>query len=510
MSGVDQLKPIRRLSPATHGPTQPDSVAVIDIGSNSLRLVMYDAPRRAAHTLLNEKVMCALGRGIEKSGKLNDEGVALAKENLQRFVALARAAGAARIDVLATAAVRDAEDGADFVNDIEKRFAIRVRVLPGAEEGRLSALGVLSGIPDATGIVGDLGGGSIELAAIASGKVGSVATLPIGPLRLIEEANDADDGKELKDIIDRHLDSVTWLTKAEEPHFYAVGGAWRAIARIHMEQNDYPLHIIQAYSLPRTEVQSFLDVMARQSRKSLEKITTISRKRLEVVPLAARILSRILRRIGAKELVFSAAGLREGHLYNLMDAAEQRADPLLADCTVEANASPRFGEDADALIAWSNPLFPKETPQRLRLRRAAALLGDIAWRDHPDYRADQAMRHALYMPVGGLDHVERAFLAITLSARYGGTASPELVPPFRLLDDKSRDAARATGLALRLAYTLTGGVPGLLEGSVLKLTDGKLLLTLLSDHALLAGEAVQRQLDALGRALGKSTELRRA
>ena len=176
----------RRRASTVAASTQPDSVAVIDIGSNSLRLVVYDAPRRAAHTLLNEKVMCGLGRGLERTGRLNPEGVVQAKANLQRFVALARAAGAARIDVLATAAVRDAEDGADFVNDVEKRLSIRVRVLPGAEEGRLSALGVLAGIPDAAGVVGDLGGGSIELAAIGNGRVGSVATLPIGPLRLIE------------------------------------------------------------------------------------------------------------------------------------------------------------------------------------------------------------------------------------------------------------------------------------------------------------------------------------
>src|SRR5215469_8079820 len=310
-----------RPAPAIEATTQPDCVAVIDIGSNSLRLVVYDAPRRAARTLLNEKVMCGLGRGLEKTDRLNAEGVALAKTNLQRFIALARAAGALRIDVLATAAVRDAEDGAEFVNDVEKRFSIRVRVLPGSEAGRLSALGVLSGSPEASGLVGDLGGGSIELAAIGNGRVGTVATLPIGPLRLVEEA---DDEKELKEIIDRHLESVAWLTKNETPRFYAVGGAWRAIARIHMEQQRYPLHIIQAYTLPRGEAQNFLDVMARQSRKSLEKISTIARKRLEVVPLAARILARILRRTGATELVFSATGLREGHLYSVMDAAPPR------------------------------------------------------------------------------------------------------------------------------------------------------------------------------------------
>ncbi len=484
---------------------QPDCVAVIDIGSNSLRLVVYDAPRRAAHTLLNEKVMCGLGRGLEKTGLLNPKGVTLAKANLQRFTALARAAGASRIDVLATAAVRDAKDGSDFVSDIEKRYGIQVRVLPGADEGRLSALGVLSGVPDASGVVGDLGGGSVEFAAIGNRRVGSVTTLPIGPLRLMEEARDE---KELKDVIDRHLDTVGWLTRMDDSRFYAVGGAWRAIARIHMDQHNYPLHIIQSYTLPRATALNFLDVMAVQSRKSLEKITTISRKRLEVVPLAARVLARVMRRMDAKELVFSATGLREGHLYSLMGADQHVTDPLIAACTEEALVNPRFGEEAEVLLDWTTPLFAKEPASRMRLRRAAALLGDIAWHHHPDYRADLALRYALYMPVGGLDHSERVFLGAALAYRYGGSPTLENFGPLRLLDEAGRDAARATGLALRLAYTLTGGVPGLLKGSSLKLSETKLTLSLTSNHALLVGEAVQRRLDALGRALSRTTELK--
>lgn len=497
----------RRAAPAIEATTQPDCVAIIDIGSNSLRLVVYDAPRRAARILLNEKVMCGLGRGLEKTDRLDRDGVALATANLQRFVALARAAGASRIDVLATAAVRDSEDGAEFVKDIEKRFSIRVRVLPGAEEGRLSALGVLAGIPDASGVAGDLGGGSVELAAIGNGRVGSVSTLPIGPLRLIEEV---DNDRALKDVIDRHLDGAAWLSRLDRPRFYAVGGAWRAIARIHMEQYNYPLHIIQGYTLPRVEALNFLEIMAHQSRKSLEKISTISRKRLEVVPLAARILSRILRRARATELVFSASGLREGHLYSLMGAERQRADPLIAACTEEAHANPRFGEDAEALVDWTAPLFPKEPPNRLRLRRAAALLGDIAWDEHPDYRADFAMRRVLYMPAAKLDHAERVFLAAVMATRYGGTAMLDSVPPMRLLHEQAREDARAIGLALRLAYTLTGGVPGLLRGSSLRLSDARLTLNVLSGHALLLGEAVQRRLDALGRCLGRQAEIKRA
>jgi len=481
-----------------------DSVAVIDIGSNSLRLVVYDGVRRAARMLLNEKVLCGLGRGLGETGRLNPEGVELARVNLQRFVALARAIGVARLDILATAAVRDAADGKEFAAEIERRFGVRVRVLAGAEEGRYSAMGVLSAIPEASGVAGDLGGGSVELVPLGRGRVGPAATLPIGPLRL---AALADDEKKLRDHIDRQLGTVPWLTRTDG-NFYAVGGAWRALARLHMEQTQYPLHIIQQYTLSRGEAEKYLDLVARQSRKSLERISTVSRKRLEVVPLAARVLLRLMRRLEPGELVFCAAGLREGHLYSLLDAAEQRSDPLIAACAEEAQVNPRFGVAGEALFAWTSPLFPKEPPARQRLRRAAALLSDIAWHEHPDYRAEQALRRALYMPLTGLSHAERAFIALALHARYGGRGSLELAAPLELLDEEGLGAARAAGLAFRLGYTIAGGVPGLLQGVSIGLSNGSIVLTFSPASAGRFGENVGRRLDALARAMGLGTELR--
>jgi exopolyphosphatase/guanosine-5'-triphosphate,3'-diphosphate pyrophosphatase len=495
----------RRSEAAVAPAERRGSVAVIDIGSNSLRLVVYDGMRRAARMLLNEKVLCGLGRGLSETGRLNPEGVELARVNLQRFVALARAIGVARLDVLATAAVRDAADGKDFAADLERRFDVRVRVLAGAEEGRYSGLGVLSGIPDAAGVAGDLGGGSVELVPIGKGRVGPAATLPIGPLRL---AAVADDERKVRDAIDRQLASVPWLTRAPEGSFYAVGGAWRALARLHMEQAQYPLHIVQQYTLARPEAEKYLELVARQSRKSLERISTISRKRLEVVPLAARLLLRLIRRIEPKELVFSATGLREGHLYSLLDAQEQRSDPLIVACAEEAEFNPRFGPAGETLFAWKSALFPKEPPARSRLRRAAALLSDIAWHEHPDYRAEQALRHVLYMPLTGVSHAELAFIALALHARYGGRAGVDLATPLELLDEDGLAAARAAGLAFRLGYTIAGGVPGLLGGVTLNLGDGTIVLSFAPGSAGRFGESVQRRLDALARALGRSPEVR--
>src|SRR5579863_3721952 len=292
--------------PDRHAVAPLGRIAVVDVGSNSLRLVVFERLGAALLPLLNEKVMCALGRAIATTGRLSPEGVELAFANLQRFVALARALGVDHLAIIATAAVREASDGREFAAEAERRCGVPVRIVSGAEEARLSAAGVLAGIRAADGVVGDLGGGSVELVrvdaggaavpgtpALAGGRPGTGAgvSLPLGPLRLAELE---DNRRALVETIERALGGASVLREAAGKTLYLVGGAWRAIARLHMEQTRYPLHIIHQYTIPRRSAEGFLDMMAGQSRRSLERITSISRRRLDVVPIAALILGRLI------------------------------------------------------------------------------------------------------------------------------------------------------------------------------------------------------------------------
>jgi exopolyphosphatase / guanosine-5'-triphosphate,3'-diphosphate pyrophosphatase len=481
-------------------------IAVIDIGSNSLRLVVYDRVDRSPLVLFNEKVLCGLGRGLGRSGRLNADAVGPALENLQRFVALARAVGVTRLDIIATAAVRDASDGAQFVAEATRRCGVPIKILDGGAEGRLSALGVVAGIPQADGVVGDLGGGSVELIPLDLGQVGEGPSLPLGPLRLAEYG---DDEKRLREVVDSHIASVPWLRRYRGRSFYLVGGAWRALARIHMDQVGYPLHIIQNYVVPRGEAEQIFRFISRLSRKSLEKIASVSKKRIEAVPLAAFVLSRIVDAIAPERLVFSAYGLREGHLYDLLPDAERKHDPLLVACATMAEASPRFGITGEELFDWITPLFSREEPRRRRLRLAASLLSDTAWNEHPDYRADEAFMRGLRMPFAGIDHGERVFIATALHARYGGaTDAPVREQTRRLLAEPDHAVARAIGLALRLGYTLSGGAPGLLTQTRLALRDNEVALHAPADDPLWSGETAQRRLDAVGRAFDRRASIR--
>jgi exopolyphosphatase/guanosine-5'-triphosphate,3'-diphosphate pyrophosphatase len=482
-------------------------IGVIDIGSNSLRLVVFERFDATLMPLLNEKAMCGLGRGIARTGMLNPDGIELAYGNLQRFVALARALGADRLTGIATAAVREAKDGAGFAAEVERRCGLPVWIVSGPEEARLSAAGALAGIPAAEGVVGDLGGGSVELVHIAAGKdpaMGEGVSLPLGPLRLAEFA---DNPRGLQDAVRRGVASAGLLREAQGKALYLVGGAWRAIARLHMEQARYPLHIIHQYTVHRRPAEAFLEVLAGMSRRSLERITTVNRRRLELVPLAALILKELIAVGQPERIVFSAFGLREGYAYGLLPA-QPEVDALIAACMgVAARESPGRS-DGDLLEQWTAPLFVGYLPAAgRRLHRAACWLSDIAWTEHPDYRAEQAFTRSLRMPIGPISHQERVFIASALHARYGGAPDDPIKAPTRaLLDDREAAEARSLGLALRLAYTLCGGALELLRDVRLSRTDGLLTLELPESGSLFQGEAVERRLAALGRALGLATQ----
>jgi exopolyphosphatase/guanosine-5'-triphosphate,3'-diphosphate pyrophosphatase len=313
----------------------------------------------------------------------------------------------------------------------------------------------------------------------------------------------------LLDVIDHRLEKIDWLDKAKGRDFFAVGGSWRGIARLHMAHVNYPLRVIHHYSLSRAKAEDFLDLIAGLSRESLERIGRVPRKRLEVLPIAALVLHRVLERAKPSRLVFSALGLREGCLFDRLTAVQRRRDPLLVAAEEIAGTSARFAVDGHALHAWIAPLFRKTTPDANRLRLAACLLADIAWNEHPDYRAEIAFLRVLRMPMVGIDHPGRAFLALAVYTRYAGTAEGDVTgPAWMMLDeDKLREAYRL-GLALRFAFTLSGGTPDVLRRVRLDRGEGQLRLRIPSRLSSMAGEAVERRFQALSEALDRKPKIK--
>ncbi|MBV9734397.1 MAG: Ppx/GppA family phosphatase [Acidisphaera sp.] len=475
---------------------------VVDLGSNSVRLVVFEGRSRNPLAIFNEKAVLRLGRGLQASGRLNEEGMAQAVTVLHRYHAIARAMGAEPLEVLATAAVRDAANGPAFVHSLQARLpGLPIRVLSGEAEAELSAAGVLCGIPAAHGVLADIGGGSLELVRLAHGASGEARTLRLGVIRLAERAGG--DPARARAVAEEDLADVPWLAAAGEGDLYLVGGAFRALARIHMAQTGYPLTMVHHYTIRREEARDLTGVVAGAGRRALERLPGLSRRRIDDLPFAGIVLRRLLRVTGVRRVVFSANGLREGWFLRRMPAEIRSLDPLLAAGRDYARRHGRDPALPPALLAWTDPLFGAEQAPLRRLREAACWMSDIGSRDHPEYRAEQTFLRVLRQPGIGLDHHARAFLALAIAMRYEAEPDAPFLRPARLLlDVAAGNRAETLGVALRLAYTLSGGTPDLLAGTALRVEPRRLVLLLAENSGAFAGESVLRRLDRLAQALG--------
>lgn len=473
--------------------------AVIDIGSNSVRLVIYEGPPRAPFPIVNEKALCGLGRDMGPGGVLDAEAVESALTTLGRFRRLIEEHGDPQTDVFATAAVREARDGKDFVRRIDA-LGFRTRIIPGGEEAALAAAGVVSYEPGATGLVGDMGGGSLELVALKNGEVRESVSLSIGPLRLMQET-----GEKIgpaSDTARKTLAKVSWLLPGRFPALYSVGGAWRALARIHMRHKSYPLTVLHHYEMPRGEAVNICDLVMKQSRRSLEDIG-ITKRRLDTLPFAAAALKALLERCEPGKVVVSAGGAREGVLYLDLPAEVRALDPLIEGARFFAE---RLAPDPDmgpTIERMTDRLFPDETPALRRIRAASCMLTDVAAYFHPDLRGLQAFDTALRAPFYGVSHRERVAMAFALHVRHEGKVAGEPNEAIvSMLSQEDRDRALRLGLAMRFAASLAPKAPHALEGCELVRRDDKIVFRAPRSVRSLMGEIPMRRLESLAAEFG--------
>jgi len=480
-------------------------VAIVDIGSNSVRLVAYEQLSRAPTPIFNEKAMCALGKGVVVNGRLAEDGVAKALKALKRFRALCDTMHIADVTVIATAAARDAANGPAFLDAARAAIGRDIALLSGGREAELSALGVLSSIHNPDGVVGDLGGGSLELIDVAGARRGKGVTLPLGGLALMDASKRSP--RDASRIARKALADAAPLAQLRGRAFYAVGGTWRALAKLHMRQRNYPLDVMHNYRIQTSEAADFLALVERIDSAALDDISSVSMARRPLLAYGAVVLDEIIRRAKPKEIVVSAAGVREGLLYERLSVAERAADPLLSAARDHARLLARAPAYGDELAQWTGAFMGSseldETTEEKRLRHAGCLLSDVAWRAHPDYRALQATNIVTHGAFVGVDHPGRAFLALAMVFRHQGLESEQEYAALRsLLTTRQLIRARVLAAAMRVAYLLSASMPGVLPTTPLRCGAGRLTLTLPAARADLGSDRLLNRLKALGRLLG--------
>ena len=490
-----------------HGPP----IAVVDIGSNSVRLVVYEGLTRSPTEIFNEKALCGLGREVQSTGLLAADAVQHALSTLKRFRALCQTMGVKKTLAIATAACRDAKNGPAFIKLAERTIGADIDVLSGGREAELTALGVISGVHRADGVVGDLGGGSLELVDVRGTRARRGVTRPLGGLALADIS--AKSVKKAEKFVKKTLNGLPMLKACEDRSFYAVGGTWRSLARLHMWQTGYPLHVMHGYAIAADEALEFAKLVHRVDVDTLSHIEVVNNARRPLLPYAALVLEHILRIGKPRQVVFSALGVREGLLYSLLKNKDKDKDALIEAArhlNQLRSRSPRHGEE---LIGWTDRLIATsgldETAEERRLRHAACLLADIGWRAHPDYRGEQSLNIIAHGGFSGIDHQGRAYLALAVFFRHVGLVmDDELSPRLReLVSTRLLDRARVLGAALRLAYVVSAAMPGVLPQTPLAIERHRLALRLPGDFAALAGERVMNRLRSLARLIGREPVL---
>ena len=477
--------------------------AVIDIGSNSVRLVVYEGPARAPAVIFNEKVAAGLGRGLALDGRIAAEDAARGLTALRRYALLAKHMEVKDLQCVATAAVRDAENGPEFIAAAAEA-GLKIRLLSGEEEAEAAGYGVLSAIPDAHGIAVDLGGGSLELSEVANGQVGRRASFPLGVLRL--PALRKEGQQTFERAIRKMLRTAGWPNGMTGLPLYLVGGSWRALSRLDLELTQDPLAVLDQHSLPRAALRRLVRATNRLTFEELRAIPGMASNRAAALPDAAALLAALVNILDVPEMTVSSSGLREGLLYQSLDAETRAQDPLIVAAEFEGRRLARFAPHGRAITEWIAPLFTGEAPADNRVRLAASLLSDVAWSANPDFRAERGTEIGLHGNWRGIDIPGRILLARALHAGFGGADSdfPDMGP---LVAPERLARARQWGLAIRLAQRLTGGVEAPLKASHIALVDGKLRLSLDRGWHHLAGESVDRRLRSLAQALDTKPEM---
>lgn len=474
-------------------------VGVVDVGSNSVRMVVFDGAARSPAYFYNEKVMAGLGQGLAETGMLNPDGRERALSALRRFAAVAKGMDIGPLTCVATAAVRDAGDGPEFQARVEKETGLHLHVIDGAEEARLSAQGVMLGWPDASGLICDMGGNSMELAEISNGTVGRRETSQLGPFRLQQIKGGR---KELLAHIQEQIAHLAATVGVGHEKIYLVGGSWRAIARLDMERQNYPLLVLHEYRMEPDNLLKTLDWIDKSDLGQLRGKTGTSAARMDLVPLAALVLRELIRTFKPKEIDCSSFGIREGLLYEQMPEKLRNRDPLIEACRYSEQMQARMPGFGKKLHAFIQPVMGEVTPAQFRLHRAACHLHDTTWRTHPDYRAEACFDNVTRANLSALTHPERIFIGLALLHRYKNSrAGSRFEPMFALLTPEQITEAEILGKAMRFGSMFTLADPSAAGTLDYKPKKKQLVLRLNKSGVDLFGEVCESRFGSLAQSL---------
>ena len=474
-------------------------VSIIDIGSNSIRLVAYDKLSRVPRLIYSEKVFCSLAKNLDLDNKIPKKNYKKTINVIKRFYKISLDIKSSELFVFATAAVREAINGNKLKNEIEKIINNKIIILSEHEEANLSSLGLLSSFPSANGIMADLGGGSLELSLIENGKIINHASLKIGVIRFLNDYKTKKNQCFKK--INTRLNELAWLKNNEKKNFYLIGGSFRSLAKVHIWKEKYPLSIIQGYTIDNKQIRNFINISSNISSKEIKNISEIENERIKTIPIATMILKCLVKKIEPKKFVFCSQGLREGFLYSLLDDNKRNIDPLIF---ISKKMSKNFNNsffNGDLIFQWLNPIFKNENDNFKRLRISISNLAELSyWHNFKDIEANYALNTILYYPFLSLTHEQRIFLGLTIYTACGGKInSIDITKYIKFLKKDAINAACILGYGIKLAYLVSGGLYRNLKDYSLQVSNNEIFLVTANKKIIKTSIKIKRTLKRISK-----------
>ena len=477
--------------------------SIIDIGSFSIRLVVYDSLSVAARTLFNEKVICNLGKVVAVNSKIEGKELKFMLDVLDRFVSISKSMNSQTPTFLATSAIRISQNRFQIEKIIRDRFDVNLKVLSEESEGKFAALGILYSHKNVTGIVGDLGGGSLELTCV-NDDINFLGSLKLG-YAFLENI-----GKPFSYSVNDHIvKSLKKIKNHGYRNFYAVGGSFRVIARLYMFLKKINLKVVQDFSISSQNIKNILkkNLVTKNKKINTDLLLNITKSRRNSLPYALNVLEHMIYFFKVKDVYFSSSSIREGYINSLIKEPNNDAFLFqiqrLADQTITSSM-------ANGLFKWL-----QDVSRTLNINDdiliSACWISNIAWDVHPEHRRMYGMERILWYPFYGISRKERIELAFIMYFRHSNGIKDKSVEEFyNQIDDDKKNLCKFIGQCLRLAHHITGGISTKnLKLCILKLKKNSLKLIVKNKHSIFYGEAIPRGLKNAANAISaESSEIK--
>lgn len=478
-----------------------EKIAIIDLGSNTARLVLVDILEGGYFFVFDElKENVRLGQDMEIDGFLRPARIEQTKKTLQMFRRFCDSNGVEKIFAFATAAVRRAKNQKSFLEEVAVTCGIKLRVLSATEEGQYIYTGVINSIDVPKGLIVDMGGGSTKLVYYNRKTILEQATLPFGAVTLTDLFKDQDILPEeravkIEETVNAELEKLEWLKDLDpDTQFIGVGGSFRNLGKISRRIKKYPLNVAHGYTLETGEFNAIYDTIKTLPLDRTMKIKGLSSTRADIFPSALACISRIVATCGFTNIMISGSGMREGAMfkYAVPTVSEKPISDILGYSLNTLVKHFELNEDhVRHIVDLSMQVFKQlkvlhKLPRAyVKVLRAAAMLHDagtkIKFYDHHKHSAYIILNSRIF----GLTHREIVMAAFVASAHKDGVPVTEDMQKYlSMLTEEDIDAVKKLGLVLKIAESFDRSMSGIITGITCDiLGDSVIMKTITENHA---------------------------